>query len=272
MDRTDTALRKVRGRAGKREDRFIQGFHKDDVEDRNRFIEHHMPLVISIAKKRINHGVEFDDLVQEGIMGLITASEKFDPTRGFRFSTYATWWIRQAIDDSILKQGDTVKKPSNYASHLKQLLSVANSLEKELGRVPSMDEISGKAMLDKTMVRQLLSLIPGTVSLDAPIVDSDEQNSVYLDVIEDRATDSPLEYSITHRLHEDIGKALGLLSEKERRIIEMRFGLGGGETRSLREVGRAFNLSPERIRQIEEAALTKLRRTGATANLKEYLN
>lgn len=264
-------IRKTRKRRS-RQERYSQGFHKDDPEDRNRFIEHHLPLVVSIAKKRINQGVEFEDLVQEGIIGLITAAGKFDPGRGFRFSTYATWWIRQAVDDAILKQGDTVKKPSNYASHLKQLIIAANRLEKELGREPDMDEISKAARIEKDMVRQLLSLIPGTVSLDAPISETEEQNNNYLDVLEDRAADSPLDRSISRHMREDIGRALGLLSDKERSILEMRFGLTGGETRSLREVGRVFSLSPERIRQIEENALAKLRRTGTVDNLKEYLN
>jgi RNA polymerase primary sigma factor len=260
-------------RVGKKESfSYSQGFIKDDLDDRNRFIEHHMPLVISIAKKRINQGLEFDDLVQEGILGLITASEKFDPTRGFRFSTYATWWIRQAIDDAVLKHGDTVRKPSNYASHLKNLLTVTKKLEKDLGREPNAEEISEAADIDKNMVRQLLSLIPGTASLDAPIYELDEQNNNYMEVLEDRAADSPLERSIHTHMQEDLDKVLHNLSEKERRIVEMRFGLADGESRSLREVGRVFSLSPERIRQIEEGALTKLRRLGKVKMLKEYLN
>ncbi len=266
------AATRIRKKAGKEKDFYSQGFRKDDIEDRNRFIEHHLPLVISIAKKRVNQGLEFEDLVQEGILGLITASEKFDPTRGFRFSTYATWWIRQAIDDAILKHGDTVRKPSNYASHLKHLLHVTKSLESELGREPNVDEISETADVDKNMVKQLLSLIPGTASLDAPISDLGDNANNYMDVLEDRTVDSPLETSIRRHMAEDIDAALEKLSEKERRIVEMRFGLSDGETRSLREVGKVFKLSPERIRQIEEGALTKLRQMGKVSILKEYLN
>jgi RNA polymerase primary sigma factor len=265
---------KVRRRknGAKTNDYFVQGFRKDDLEDRNRFIEHHLPLVISIAKKRVNQGLDFEDLVQEGILGLITAAGKFDPNRGFRFSTYATWWIRQAIDDAVLKHGDTVRKPSNYLSHLKNLLNTTKNLEKDLGREPTVDEISVAADIDKTMVRQLFSLIHGTVSLDAPISEIDDNNNNYMEVLEDRVADSPADSSIRSHLHKDIQSVLDALTEKERRIVEMRFGLADGETRSLREVGKVFRLSPERIRQIEEVALSKLRRLSKIKMLKEYLN
>ncbi len=267
----NSAIRMKR-RERQKEDKYLQGYRKDDLEDRNRFIEKHLPLVISIARKRLNQGLEFEDLVQEGILGLVTAAEKFDPDKGFRFSTYATWWIRQAIDDAVLKHGDTIKKPSNYASHLKNLLHTSNKLEQELGRDPSVQELSAGASLDRNMARQLLSLIPGTVSLDAPIAELQDQSNNYLDVIEDRETASPADSSIKRHMKEDVKRVLGLLSEKERKVIDLRFGLSGGETRSLREVGRVFNLSPERIRQIEEQALQKLRRTGKVNSLREYLN
>jgi len=272
MANENAATARSRKNGRKTNDYFVQGFQKNDLDDRNKFIEHHLPLVISIAKKRVNQGLEFDDLVQEGILGLITAAEKFEPERGFRFSTYATWWIRQAIDDAILKHGDTVRKPSNYSSHLKNLLNTTKSLEKDLGREPTVEEISEAAEIDKNMVRQLFSLIPGTVSLDAPISEVDNNTNNYMEVLEDRGADSPSESSIRNHLHEDISTALGSLSEKERKIVEMRFGLMDGETRSLREVGKVFQLSPERIRQIEEVALTKLRRLGKVKMLREYLN
>jgi len=165
-----------------------------------------------------------------------------------------------------------VRKPSNYASHLKHLLHVTKSLESELGREPNVDEISETADVDKNMVKQLLSLIPGTASLDAPISDFGDNANNYMDVLEDRTVDSPLETSIRRHMAEDIDAALEKLSEKERRIVEMRFGLSDGETRSLREVGKVFKLSPERIRQIEEGALTKLRQMGKVSILREYLN
>lgn len=249
-----------------------QGFRKDSPEDRSKFIESHMPLVVSIARKKSNCGVDFEDLVQEGILGLITAADKFDSSRGFRFSTYATWWIRQAVDDAVLKHGDTVKKPSNYASHLKLLLKERKRLERELNREPDITEISQAAGMDKMMVKQLLSLIPGTVSLDTPISDLDDSSSNYLEVLEDRDSESPVESSIAGQLKDDIQDALEILSEKERRILDLRFGLESGEGRSLREVGKIFQLSPERIRQIEEGAINKLRNAKKNKVLKEYLN
>ncbi len=270
MSGSATAVRKRK--KSKKKD-YAQGFRKGDMESRNAFIESHLPLVISIARKRAEHGgIEFEDLVQEGIIGLITAAEKFDPSRGFRFSTYATWWVRQAIDDAILKHGDTVKKPSNYASHLKKLLMVSRSLKGKLGRDPTPHEVSAAAEMDKMMVRQLLSLIPGTVSLDTPISDDDEGSNNYMDVLEDRGAEGPDDYSISGQLREDLNNAMDKLSEKERRIVEMRFGLNSGETRSLREVGKVFHLSPERIRQIEENAINKLRKNDARRVLREYLN
>lgn len=243
----------------------------DNLEMRNRMVEKNMPLVVSIAKKNVNRGLEFEDLVQEGIVGLITAAEKFDPTRGFRFSTYATWWIRQAIEDSILKHGDTVKKPSNFSSHLKALIRVTQKLERDLGREPSVEEVSREAKMDHMMVQQLLSLIPGTVSLDAPISDEEEANK-YMDVLEDRDRVSPLQLSIESQLRSDLRDSLNTLTDKERRIVMLRFGIEQDETKSLREVGKIFNLSPERVRQIEERAIKKLRQLNHSKLLKEYLN
>lgn len=243
----------------------------DPLKKRNRIVEKNLPLVLSIAKKNLGRGLEFEDLVQEGIVGLITAAEKFEEERGFRFSTYATWWIRQAMEDAILKHGDTVKKPTNYQSHMKTLVKASRSLEDELGRTPTTREISNRAQMNIMMVNQLLSLIPGTASLDAPVGGEDEGRS-YIEMLEDSERDSPLDESIESIRRRDILASLNVLSEKEKKVVILRFGLTTDETMSLREVGRIFQLSPERVRQIEERAIRKLREQQTRTMLQDYLN
>jgi RNA polymerase primary sigma factor len=252
-------------------DQELDSESSEMLSERNLFVERNLPLVVSIAKQSLGRGLEFEDLVQEGTLGLITAAEKFEPERGFRFSTYATWWIRQSIEDAILKYGDTVRKPSNFSSHLKTLINASQDLQKSLGREPTLNEIAAQVEMSASMVQQLLSLIPGTVSLDAPIGDESDANH-YIEIIEDRRSDSPVEQSIKGQMHDDILDTLSILNEKERRVLILRFGIGGHESLSLREVGRLFSLSPERIRQIEDRAPRKLRRVGKSRMLKEYLN
>lgn len=242
-----------------------------ELAKRNEFVEKNLPLVVSIAKRSLGRGVEFEDLIQEGAVGLITAAEKFDPGRGFCFSTYATWWIRQCIEDAVLKYGDTLRKPSNYSAHLKKLINASNALETELGRPPSHREIASRVDMEPYFVRQALALLSGTVSLDESVGDDSDANR-YVEVIEDRNAESPSDSSLRKHMRKDLGDSLKSLGGKERQVLVMRYGLDGQKTRSLREVGAALNLSPERIRQLEDRALRKLRQIEKNLPLREYLN
>jgi len=252
---------------------YVQYYKKGDVDERNRFIEQHLPLVISIATKRMNQDIDIEELVQEGILGLITAAEKFDPQRGFQFSTYATWWIRQAINSYVIRRGDIISKPSNFTSYIKRLLKTTDSLETKLGRKPDIDEIAASSEMNKTMVRQLQALIPGTLSLNTPVSkDMDDQTPDHLECLKDKDSESPVDTCIKSQFREEMNRILENLSETERMIIDMRYGLSRRECMSLREIGKFFNLSAERIRQIEQQALSNLRQIESVKSMREYIN
>jgi len=245
---------------------------EDYIEARNDFILKNIPLVISIAKRKTSSGVDIEDLIQEGIVGLVTAAEKFDPRKGFKFSTYATWWIRQAIESYVMKYEDVVTKPADYRSYLKRILSVTARLKKDLNRTPTCEEISDAAGMDRNSARQLMALIPGSVSLDLPA--SSESDDPFVNCLDSslfRDRKAPDEECMEYEMIEKVCEVLETLESRERDIIDMRYGISSGKCLSFQDIGNIFNLTSERIRQIEALAIEKLRRKNCLEALKCYI-
>jgi RNA polymerase nonessential primary-like sigma factor len=228
-----------------------------DMKAREQMIEANLRLVISIGKRYMNRGLPFSDIVEEGNIGLIKAVEKFNYARGFRFSTYASWWIRQFIERAIINQGKLIRLPVHVVERLNRYLSEVEQLVHEFGREPRPDEVAQKMKVPESDVVDLKQLIRTTYSLDSPI--SDRTDTFLRDVIKDPNGDSPATTAEGVRRREDIMKWVGELQEKERTVILLRFGLDGGEAQTLEEIGRSLSLTRERVRQIEHAALGKLR-------------